>query len=129
MINHVMLVDDNQKFLAVLREFLNEHDDIDVVGAAGSGEEALALLASTQPTVLIVDLWMPDMGGLDLTRKVKALWPQLPVIVLTLFDSPRHRQAALDAGADAFVGKARMDADLLPAIQGLVEAGGEQRPG
>jgi DNA-binding NarL/FixJ family response regulator len=122
MINHVMLVDDNQKFLAVLREFLNEYNDIDVIAVAGSGEEALALLDSTQPAVLIVDLWMPDMGGLDLTRKVKARWPQLPVIVLTLFDSPRHRQAALDAGADAFVGKARMDADLLPAIQSLIGA-------
>ncbi len=117
MTNRVLLVDDNRKFLSMLQEFLGDYDGIEVVGAAGSAQEALGLINATNPSILIVDLWMPDMNGLDLTHEIKARWPGLPTVVLTLFDSPRHRQAAFDAGADAFVGKARLDSELMPAIQ------------
>lgn len=117
MSNRVLIVDDNQKFLAMLQEFLSEYEGIEVVGAAASAQEALGLIDDTRPQVLIIDLWMPDMSGLELTHFVKSRWPRLTTVVLTLFDSPHHRKAAFDAGADAFVGKARMDSELVPAIQ------------
>lgn len=120
MMQQLLIVDDNQKFLAVLQEFLSEYDGINIARATSSGQEALEWAADNPPDLVIVDLWMPDMGGLELTRQVKSRWPEIPVIVLTLFDSERHRQAAFDAGANAFVAKSRMDSDLLPAIRQLL---------
>lgn len=117
--NQIMLVDDNQDFLAVSQEFLEAFEGLRVVGTATSGREALDLLGRISPTLLIVDVSMPEMNGLELTQQVKKQWPNLPIIVLTLLDTPLHRQAALQAGADAFVTKASMDDDLIPAIQGL----------
>jgi DNA-binding NarL/FixJ family response regulator len=117
--NQIMLVDDNQDFLAVSQEFLEAFEGLRVVGTATSGREALDLLGRISPTLLIVDVSMPEMNGLELTQQVKKRWPNLPIIVLTLLDTPLHRQAALQAGADAFVTKASMDDDLIPAIQGL----------
>ncbi len=121
--NQIMLVDDNQDFLAVSQEFLEAFEGLRVVGTATSGKEALDLLSRISPTLLIVDVSMPEMNGLELTQQVKKRWPRLPVIVLTLLDTPLHRQAAMQAGADAFVTKASMDDDLIPAIQGLEVAG------
>ena len=91
MTDQVLVVDDNQKFLAVLQEFLGEYDGFGVAAATGSGYEALEMASHDLPDLMIVDLWMPDMGGLELTRQVKSHWPELPVIILTLFDSERHR--------------------------------------
>ena len=118
-ISQIVLVDDNQDFLAVSQEFLEAFEGLQVVGTATSGPEALDLLNHISPTLLIVDVSMPEMNGLELTQQVKKQWPSLPIIVLTLLDTPLHRQAALQAGADAFVTKASMDDDLIPAIQGL----------
>jgi DNA-binding NarL/FixJ family response regulator len=122
MSRRVLLIDDNPKFTSMLREFLSDLDGIEVVGEAFSGEEALSLIDAITPDILIVDLSMPGMSGLDLTQTVKARWPEIAAVVLTLLDTPRHRQAALDAGADAFVGKASMDSDLIPAIQQFIAA-------
>jgi DNA-binding NarL/FixJ family response regulator len=118
----VLLVDDNQQFLALSQEFLGDHQDIEISGVAVSAKEALALLNCTDPHIMIVDLAMPGTNGLELTRQVKIQNPQLQVIVLTLLDSPRHRKAALEAGADAFVPKSAMDTDLVPTIRQLAEA-------
>src|SRR4030042_866029 len=93
--NQIMLVDDNQDFLAVSQEFLEAFEGLRVVGTATSGREALDLLRRISPTLLIVDVSMPEMNGLELTQQVKKQWPNLPIIVLTLLDTPLHRQAAL----------------------------------
>jgi DNA-binding NarL/FixJ family response regulator len=116
----VLIVDDNQRFLEFLEEFLRHYADIHIVGSALSGKEALELAEDDQPDLIIVDLWMPDISGLDLTREIKSRWPGVPTIVLTLLDSPQHRQAAMEAGADAFIGKPSMDSDLVPAIERLM---------
>lgn len=116
----VLIVDDNHRFLEFLEEYLCAHADINVIGSALSGHEALELANDSQPDLIIADLWMPDMGGLDLTRRIKARWPDVPTIILTLLDSPHHREAALEAGADAFIGKPNMDAELVPTIERLM---------
>jgi DNA-binding NarL/FixJ family response regulator len=116
----ILLVDDNERFLDLSRDFLeSECKGVEVIGMAGSGREALGLLAETQPDLLIIDLAMPDMSGLELTEEVRSMLPGVPIIILTLFDSPRHRQAAIDAGADAFVPKTEMDILLPSTIDGL----------
>jgi len=118
--SRIMLVDDNIGFLMVLREYLAEVPDVEIVGTALTGEDALTTLNDLQPTLVIMDFSMPGMTGPDLTRAIKERWPTGATVILTLFDSPHHREAANEAGADAFVPKSRMDTDLLPVLQRLV---------
>lgn len=112
----VVLVDDNPSFLAVSREFLDGHDDIEVVGTATSGPDALALIESARPSAVITDLVMPGMNGFELTQQIKQRWPEIHVIIMTMHDTVRHRDAAIQAGASGFVTKAKMDSDLVPAL-------------
>ena len=116
----VLLVDDNERFLSLSRDFLeSECEGVEVIGTAGSGREALGFIQEAQPDLLIIDLAMPDMSGLELTEEVRGLLPGASIIILTLFDSPRHRTAAIEAGADAFVPKTEMDILLPSTIDSL----------
>jgi len=115
----VLLVDDNPLFLEVVQDFLRELGEVQVVGTCSSGKEALDALERLAPHVIVLDISMPGMNGFELTRAIKARSSSPSVIVLTLLDTPRHKRAALEAGADAFVGKARMDIDLLPTIRSV----------
>jgi DNA-binding NarL/FixJ family response regulator len=118
----ILLVDDNEKFLNLSRDFIeSECEGVEVIGTAGSGREALGFLEETQPDLLIIDLAMPDMSGLELTEEIRGVLPGVPIIILTLFDSPRHRQAAIEAGANAFVPKTEMDILLPMTIDSLPE--------
>ncbi len=119
--SRVLLVDDNHGFVSVLEEFLNECEGIDVVGKAYSAEEALTLVPRVQPCLMIVDLSMPGINGFELTSQVRQQWPDMALLVLTLLDTPHHRRAALDAGADAFVCKAYMDTQLIPAVHTVLQ--------
>ena len=118
--SRIMLVDDNLGFLMVLREYLAEVPEIEIVGTALTAEDALQTLDDLHPSLVIMDFSMPGMTGPDLTRAIKKRWPSITTIILTLFDSPHHREAANAAGADAFVAKNRMDTDLLPVLERLV---------
>jgi len=114
-----LLIDDNQSFLAALREYVEQVGELTVVGTATSCPEALQLLEQITPDLITVDISMPGMNGLELTARVRQQWPELRVIVLTLLDSALHREAALAAGAHAFVGKAAMQHELIPAIRNV----------
>lgn len=117
--SRVLLVDDNQQFLAFSREFLSEFADIEVAGLALTAQEAMRLALEARPHIVVADLAMPGTNGLELTHQIKAALPGVPVIILTLQDSAHYRHAALEAGADAFVPKAAMDTELVPAIRRL----------
>jgi DNA-binding NarL/FixJ family response regulator len=91
-----------------------------VIGTATSAREALDLLRRITPSLVITDLVMPDVSGLEFAQQVKRQWPELGVIIMTMMDTPYHRKAALSAGADAFVAKASMDADLVPTIRSVL---------
>lgn len=118
-LSRVLLVDDNPEFLALSQEFLGAYEGLQVIGTASSAQEALVIIGANPPTLVITDLVMPDISGLELVRMLKHRSPHLGVIIMTMMDTPYHRKAALSAGADAFVGKATMDADLIPAIRTL----------
>lgn len=112
------MVDDNRDFLDVAREFIGAHEAMEVQ-TASTAREALKTLEQHKADLLITDVAMPDTNGFELTRAVKELYPTLPVIVLSMMDSQHSRAAAEAAGADAFVSKAAMDDDLIPAIERL----------
>ncbi len=116
----VLLVDDNPDFLALSQEFINAHEGLEVIGTATSAQEALDILNRITPNLVITDLVMPGVSGLELAQMVKSRWPELAIIVMTMLDTPYHQQAAFSAGADAFVAKATMDADLMPTIWNLL---------
>ena len=118
----VMLVDDNPTFLRILSDFLREEEEVLVVGTAGSGEEALAKAQGLQPQVILLDLAMPGMGGLDAIPLLRKTVPETRIIALTMLDTNGYRDAALAAGADEFVAKGNLSADLLPAIRRAVRS-------
>jgi two-component system nitrate/nitrite response regulator NarL len=123
----VFLVDDHEAFLRVATEFLQRHDELTVVGVARGGEEALTRAQDLRPQVVLIDLNMPGLGGLEAIPRLRAMLPEAGIIALTLLDPRVFRQAALAAGADDFVPKANLSTHLLPAIRRVVGRGQVQR--
>lgn len=125
----VLLVDDNPAFLRMATRFLQENcgNVVVVAGVAGGGEEALVKAQDLRPEVVLLDLAMPDLPGLEVIPRLRAALPEVGIVVLTLLDEAAYRQAALEAGADGFVSKATLGADLLPAIQQAVQARSSRR--
>ena len=118
----VLLVDDNPSFLRIATRFLQEHDDVAVVGVAGGGEEALALAQDLQPDIVLIDLAMPGLSGLETIPRLRAVLPEVGIIALTVLDTTSYWQAALSAGANDFVPKTKLNTDLLPAIRRVAQA-------
>jgi len=114
----VLLVDDNPTFLRILTRFLRQHhqEGITVAGTATSGMEALSRASDLQPEIVLLDMVMPGLSGLDLIPRLRKILPDVKIIVLTLFDTNGYRHAALEAGVDAFVPKEALNTDLVPAI-------------
>jgi DNA-binding NarL/FixJ family response regulator len=121
----VLLIDDNTTFLRVTKQFLESQDaaDMVVIGTASRGEQALEQVEELRPQVILIDLAMPGMPGLDTIPHLRRIMPNVGIIALTMMNTPSFRQAALDAGADAFIPKAAMRTDLLPAIMQIVKGG------
>ena len=117
----VLLVDDNRTFLRILTRFLSEQSEgaLSVVGSVIGGQNAVAEAQRLQPDIILLDLAMPDVSGLALLPTLRKTLPDAIIIALTLMDPDPARQAALAAGADAFVSKISLERDLLPAIQRL----------
>jgi two-component system, NarL family, response regulator LiaR len=108
----VMLVDDHEMVRNGLGTFLLIHGDLELVGEAGDGEEALRLFASVQPDVILMDLKMPRMDGVEATQALLARSPEARVIALTSFDDDQLVEQALEAGATGYLLK-NVDADDL----------------
>ena len=115
----VLLVDDSPEFLDSAAHFLNTDPRIEIVGRAFSGRGALEKVPVLKPDLVLMDLSMPEMNGLDATRELKSD-PQAPrVIILTLHDNPEYRAAATAVHADGFISKTELDLQLLPLIRQL----------
>jgi DNA-binding NarL/FixJ family response regulator len=122
----ILLVDDNPFFLSIAADFLQAHDDLIVLSSAQGGKEALAQVQSLRPDVVLIDLSMPDLPGLEVIPRLRKMLPKAGIIALTSHDTDAYRRAALDVGADDFISKRAMSSDLLPAIRRVAQAG---RPG
>ncbi|HYM38233.1 MAG TPA: response regulator transcription factor [Nitrospiraceae bacterium] len=119
-----LMVDDHTAFLDELTHLLEEDREMDVVGRATSGEDALQQTTALQPDLVLMDLAMPGMGGLEATRRLKinAGTGAPRVIVLSLHDHAMYQMAALDAGANGFVPKSKLGTMLLPLIHSIFPA-------
>jgi DNA-binding NarL/FixJ family response regulator len=113
----ILLVDDQQLLRLGFRMLLETQSDLEVVGEAGDGAEALRLVAQSRPDVVLMDVRMPGMDGIQATEQITAQYPQTRVLVLTTFDLDQYAFAALRAGASGFVLKSVEPDHLLDAIR------------
>lgn len=113
----VMIVDDHAVVRSGLAAFLLVYDDLDLVAEAGGGEEALRLCREKQPQVVLMDLVMPGMDGVEATRKIKEEHPATQVVVLTSYRDEERVQGALQAGAIGYLLKDVTADDLAAAIR------------
>ncbi|MEW6687783.1 MAG: response regulator transcription factor [Pseudomonadota bacterium] len=118
----LLLADDSAGFLAALCAYLLDYPQVAVVGTAASGEQAIALSERLAPDVVVMDLAMPGIGGIEATRDLKTRARAPTVLVLTLDARESMRRAALEAGADFFVAKDRLHEDF-PAVLAQLENG------
>lgn len=115
----VLLVDDHNVVRAGLRALLESMGRVDVVGEASSGEEAVNKVRMLEPDIVIMDLAMPGMDGIEATRRITELGIDTKVLVLTIHDEDEFLVPALDAGAEGFLNKSVADTDLLGALEAL----------
>ena len=115
----VLLVDDNDDYLQGLSTWLTEDAKLDIVGRAGTGEDALLQVETLSPDLVLTDLSMPGMNGFEVARQIK-MRPDAPnVILVTFHDSETLRLEAFAAGADGLVDKAKVTERLIPVIRSL----------
>ncbi len=114
--SRVLIADDRLWARAGLRALLATRREIEVVGEAADGRVALALVEKLQPDVVLLDVQMPELDGLETTRLIKARWPGIRVVVLTMHAA--YRSEALAAGADRFLVKGGPSKELFEAILG-----------
>jgi DNA-binding NarL/FixJ family response regulator len=113
----VLLADDHRLFRYGLRLLLDAQEDMEVVGEAGNGEECMRLVAEQQPDVLLMDVTMPVLDGIETTRRITGRWPQIQVVGLTMHGNERYFRALLEAGAVGYVLKGADPDDLVAAVR------------
>ena len=115
----VVLADDHAVVRKGIREFLEEEGDIAVVAEAGDGEQAMALVAAHQPDVAVLDIQMPGLSGIEVTRRIKAQFPDVRVLVLTAYDDDPYIFALLQAGASGYILKTADSSELVRAVRAV----------
>ncbi|NUS39220.1 MAG: response regulator transcription factor [Lysobacter sp.] len=115
----LLLVDDHPGFINAAVRHLRKVDWIEVAGMAGNGIEAISQCETLRPDVVLMDLAMPEMGGLQATRLIKAQDEAPYVVIASHFDDAEHREHTLRAGADAFVSKLAYIHDVMPILERL----------
>ena len=120
----VLVVDDSVGFRWRLKEFLAPEPDIQIVGEAADGREAIEKAIELEPDVVLMDVRMAGMNGLDATRRLAAVRPGVRVIVLSRSDLQEYRDAAQACGANGYVAKRALADELLPAIRRATRTNG-----
>jgi NarL family two-component system response regulator LiaR len=113
----ILIVDDHKVVRKGLRTFIAVHDDLELVGEAGNGEEAIEQCAALQPDVVLMDLKMPVMDGPTAIRHIRERFPGIKIVALTSFDDDTMAQRALKAGAIGYLFKDVEEDELMAAIR------------
>lgn len=115
----LLIADDNAEFREGLRALLEPETDFELVGEAGTGEEAVALAARLQPDVILMDINMPGLNGIEATRRLLHASPHIGVLVLTMFEDDDSVFAAIRAGARGYLLKGALKGEILRAIRAV----------
>ena len=113
----LLLVDDHAVVRSGLRMLLESQADVEIVGEAGTAAEALELLATAKPDMILMDIGLPDMSGIEATREVKRRRPETAVVALTIHEDEEYFFKMLEAGASGYVPKRAAPEELLNAIR------------
>lgn len=124
----IVLADDHVMFRKGVKRIIEETPGLEVTGEADDGLELLRLLKTQEPKLVLLDISMPHLRGLEATREIKKLYPRVKVILLTMHRYKEFIQQALEAGADGFLLKEDADIELLRAIQAVKEGENSSRP-
>ncbi len=115
----ILIVDDNAPLREGLRTLLQSTPDIDVIGEAATGAEAVEQAAHLQPDVILMDIKMPDLNGIEATRRIVNTSPHISILIMTMFEDDDSVFAALRAGARGYLLKGALKAEILRAIRGV----------
>ncbi len=121
--NHVpriLLADDHAVLRSGLRLLLTSQNEFEVIGEASNGIETLTLAEQLQPDLILLDLSMPSLGGLDALPTLRKLVPSARILILTMHDDPQYLRQALKQGASGYVLKKAADAELLSAMRAVL---------
>lgn len=113
----IYLVDDHSVIRYGLRLLLEGDDNVEIIGEAGSAIEALNAMSKLRPDVVLMDISLPDLSGIEATREIKKLWPEIAVVALTIHEDEEYFFKMLDAGASGYVPKRAAPEELLKAIK------------
>lgn len=116
----ILLADDHPLLRQSIRNVLENQPDFQVVGEAGDGKEAIRLADELQPDVVIMDIGMPEIDGLEATRRIKASYPQMVVLVLTVHSDDEYVVGILQAGAAGYLTKSVLGEEVVQAIHGVL---------
>jgi DNA-binding NarL/FixJ family response regulator len=121
----IVLADDHDAFRHDLKKVLMEKGDLEVVGEAGDSIELLEFLNFTEsaPQMAIVDISMPNLGGIEATSEIKSAYPDMKILILSMHKEKEYIHGALSAGADGYVLKRDVSAELFSAIEKIRQGG------
>ena len=115
----IVLAEDHVVVRESIRQFLNRESDLEVVGEAGNGEEAVQLAAQLKPDIVLMDVAMPDVNGIEATKRIKALCPTTAVLALSAYDYDQYIFALLEAGTAGYLLKDVSGQELVDAIRAV----------
>jgi len=117
----LLLVDDHAVLRTGLKMFFNSQEDMEAVGEAVSAEDAFEKLLSIKPDIVLLDISLPGMSGVEAIARIKALSPNVRVLMLTMHEGKEYLQQALQAGAHGYVVKKAADTELLEAVRAVAK--------
>ncbi|WP_226404267.1 response regulator [Ferribacterium limneticum] len=120
-IKHILIVDDHAVVRGGLRQFLADTDDLEIVAEAETGSDALALIPGSDWDLVLLDMSLPDLNGLEVLRRIKRMRPNLPVLIFSMFSEAEFAIPALDAGASGYLNKDSPPYQILTAIRTVVD--------
>jgi DNA-binding NarL/FixJ family response regulator len=120
----IVLADDHALVRQGFRRILEDEPDIKVVGEAGTGPETMTVVQSTTPDVLVLDMAMPQMNGLQVTREILTQHPHLRILILSMYSDEQYVRNAIDAGAHGYILKGSHGSDMVRAVRAV--AAGQQ---
>ena len=117
-----LIVEDNATFREMIKEILHSHFPTMKIEEEPDGSELFSKMDAFHPDIVFMDIRLPGENGLELTKKIKTIYPDVTVVILTSYDLPEYRQAALQSKADHFVSKDSQTSDFLALVESICPA-------
>jgi DNA-binding NarL/FixJ family response regulator len=126
---HIVLADDHKMFRLGVKKIINETDDLEVLGEVDDGLQLVELLKKTKPQMVILDISMPNLRGIEATREIKLIDPTVKILILTMHKNKEYLYHCFAAGAEGYLLKEDTDTELFSAIETIRRGGTYISPG